>query len=691
MTIFCLTVLFIWIGCNTLVFIGVKYSLARIRIGVHWRKYSLGRIIEDVKSDICGYSRCSNPSRRTLFGVIVPPTSFPFLRNQQSTAYYCCLLNLMSHNKHSQIGILGVLVLLLQTTDSFSWIFSGGKVDSSKKHSPELSHDTVGEFSMESFDCKKGASLVEKAKRKAALPNSCWQNAYQNLFAGCSEILAAEEQRSRLAWHLSDCFQKDSGRSPFPYCDAKSRMVDCFKRLDKEAHSIYLEFYLETNTICHQLQTEAFKKQTERLVNELKRSAEYAEDKLENIEEKAERLLHSSENIHDSLSSIDVQTQELAQTSKHVEERVNVVLEHSKSVYEQSLKIADSQMELQTGQIKMNERIDEGMMMLNESANKLGEEMNSLRNETVEIEKEIGKVGDAMFMKMNTLQSKADDIENITETSLDRQKQLLESQSAALEVLQAVTSFQSQALEESRGSLQQLISLGHSQQQELIQRQEQLKQSHDDLVENSKNILAAQDIFKSKQSSMFVAIDKLFTLHNAILLESRVIKAFLVYSILIFTLYMFTSTKQTYSVRSRLYVGLCVTFLVEYVVLRYGNDIEQQAWIISIVRLIFVVLASCQLLYAIYKYRDYETLNHEMLQSLIEKVNGMQGNKQFLSEDDDDDDDVDDDSDVDWSSWVDKDISDDELEDLDYYCVLPEQVNKASINTRGYNLRHRGQ
>ncbi|KAM0019069.1 hypothetical protein Hdeb2414_s0026g00681231 [Helianthus debilis subsp. tardiflorus] len=71
---------------------------------------------------------------------------------------------------------------------------------------------------------------------------------------------------------------------------------------------------------------------------------------------------------------------------------------------------------------------------------------------------------------------------------------------------------------------------------------------------------------------------------------------------------------------------LCATFLIEFMVLRYGNDIERQSWIISIVWLIFVVLASCQLLYPIYTYRDYETLNHEMLQSLIEKVNGMQGN-----------------------------------------------------------------
>ncbi|KAM0050809.1 hypothetical protein Hdeb2414_s0007g00228081 [Helianthus debilis subsp. tardiflorus] len=124
---------------------------------------------------------------------------------------------------------------------------------------------------------------------------------------------------------------------------------------------------------------------------------------------------------------------------------------------------------------------------------------------------------------------------NITETSLDKQKQLLESQNAALEVLQTVTVFQSQALEESRGSLQQLISLGNSQQQELIQRQEQLKQAHDYLFENSKTILSAQETFESKQASkqasMFLAIDKLLSLHNAVLLESRVIKAFLVYSI----------------------------------------------------------------------------------------------------------------------------------------------------------------
>jgi len=55
---------------------------------------------------------------------------------------------------------------------------------------------------------------------------------------------------------------------------------------------------------------------------------------------------------------------------------------------------------------------------------------------------------------------------------------------------------------------------------------------------------------------MFAAIDKLFALHNAMLLESRLIKAFLVYSMLILVIYMLTSTKQTYAARCKLYLGM---------------------------------------------------------------------------------------------------------------------------------------
>lgn len=55
-----------------------------------------------------------------------------------------------------------------------------------------------------------------------------------------------------------------------------------------------------------------------------------------------------------------------------------------------------------------------------------------------------------MSTKMNSLQNKADDIGNVTEISLEKQKELLEGQSEALAGLQSLTKFQVQALEESR-------------------------------------------------------------------------------------------------------------------------------------------------------------------------------------------------------------------------------------------------
>ncbi|KAF4403046.1 hypothetical protein G4B88_010498, partial [Cannabis sativa] len=119
-------------------------------------------------------------------------------------------------------------------------------------------------------------------------------------------------------------------------------------------------------------------------------------------------------------------------------------------------------------------------------------EIGGLRDETVQIEKEINSVGDSMSSKMNILQNKADDIGNVAGLSLEKQKEVLKGQSEALNGLQSLTQFQSKALEESRAVLQQLANFGHEQQEELLQRQEKLQQAHDHLVENSKSMLAAQ-------------------------------------------------------------------------------------------------------------------------------------------------------------------------------------------------------
>lgn len=188
----------------------------------------------------------------------------------------------------------------------------------------------------------------------------------------------------------------------------------------------------------------------ERLVNELKDTAENTETKIKNIEERADELIESSDQIKESLSMVDLRTNQVANTLKNVGDRVNHVLTNSEAVYELSAGIASSQEELRVGQGKMLETLEEGMMMLHDSHNKLDQDISHLGNKTVEIQSHIIKVGDSMSSKMNILQTTAEDIGNVTEVTLDRQNDLLAGQSAAVEGLRRLNDFMSQALQESK-------------------------------------------------------------------------------------------------------------------------------------------------------------------------------------------------------------------------------------------------
>ncbi|KAK9035125.1 hypothetical protein V6N11_077174 [Hibiscus sabdariffa] len=377
---------------------------------------------------------------------------------------------------------------------------------------------------------------------------------------------------------------------------------------------------------------------------------------MDGMEMKTEQLLQSSNNILSSLTIIGQQSGQIAETTRNVSDHMDIVVEHSMAVSKQSQQIAAFQSELKTGQEEMKSNLEQGMAMLSDSYKNLGERLDGIKEETVEVEKKISKMSNAMSEKMSNLQSKADDVRKMTGNSLKNQRELLDKQSVALDGIQSITEFQSQALAESRASLKELADFGHSQQEMLLQRQRQLEQSHDHLVENSKSILAAQEAFEFKQAHMFAALDKLFNLHNAMLVESRLIKAFFLYCLSIFVIYVLTSTKQTYTVRPRLYIGLCASFVIEIAILRCStNDIEQQIRLINLLRLLYTILASTHLFFAIYSY-----------------------------------------SDVDWSSWIDTDLPDnvDNIKDPDYMLPFaPEESDGNSIIvspvSRKYDLRPR--
>ncbi|KAK9903170.1 hypothetical protein M0R45_001181 [Rubus argutus] len=87
------------------------------------------------------------------------------------------------------------------------------------------------------------AQRIKDAKAKLT---SCWCNAYQRLFKSCSEIASKDnDEKKRFSWELSNCFQKDIGRPPFPMCREGSPMKDCLAKLDDNAIQTYRAFYLE--------------------------------------------------------------------------------------------------------------------------------------------------------------------------------------------------------------------------------------------------------------------------------------------------------------------------------------------------------------------------------------------------------------------------------------------------------------
>uniref|UniRef100_A0ACD5WR85 Uncharacterized protein n=1 Tax=Avena sativa TaxID=4498 RepID=A0ACD5WR85_AVESA len=535
---------------------------------------------------------------------------------------------------------LAILSSLSPAANAWSLFSSASKPTSqngaASRPPPLLLDGTVAEFSIDggAGSDARGLKLLDGARRKIAeATGTCWSEAYRGLFASCADIMADKERQARLAWRLSGCFQEDSGRPPLPRCDDddRSRMVHCRKRLSESEEKVFLEFFLQTNTLCHQLQAEAFKQSTERLVNELARSATAASEKLATIEERSGQIIQESAKLHGSMTSIVSQTAHLTAASDGIRTRIGDVLEQSAAIAEQSRQIAAAQAALGEGQEEMRGRIDAGMARVEEEYARLGEEMGRLKEEAAGIEREVRRVGDAMAARMQSLQETAEEIGSATGKSLENQKELLDGQATAMEGLAELRGFQAQALRESRETVQKLASFGRQQQEELLARQEQIRQAHAHLMHNSESILRAQEEFSAKQANIFAALDKLYVLHNAILVESRFIKAFFFYCCVVFLLYLLTSAKQTFAIRGHLYFGLCITLAVEVMLIRLGaaDDLTGPFGIVSKVLLIrsaFLAAAAAQILHAVFAFKDYEVLNHQLLRTLVEKVRIIEDN-----------------------------------------------------------------
>jgi hypothetical protein len=146
--------------------------------------------------------------------------------------------------------------------------------------------------------------------------------------------MADKERQSRLTWRLSGCFQEDPGRPPLPRCDERFRVVHCRKRLSEAEDKVFLELFLETTTLCHQLQAEAFKNQAEHgEAGELPVAVgDGGERQAVHDRRDVEQIIQESTKLHGSMSFVVSQTEHLTAASNNIKSRIGDVLEQSAAI-----------------------------------------------------------------------------------------------------------------------------------------------------------------------------------------------------------------------------------------------------------------------------------------------------------------------------------------------------------------------
>jgi hypothetical protein len=146
--------------------------------------------------------------------------------------------------------LLMALVSFYTQSESFSWPFSSSNALPSERERNYM----VMDFKKSAKD-NEAKELVDMESRILGPASSdCWHEAYWRLYTSCNEIMGDSEKRYRLAWHLSSCFVQDSGKVAFPFCDEKTPMIACRKKLSDFHEETFRDFFNQANILCHQLQ-----------------------------------------------------------------------------------------------------------------------------------------------------------------------------------------------------------------------------------------------------------------------------------------------------------------------------------------------------------------------------------------------------------------------------------------------------
>ncbi|XP_024516958.1 protein GAMETE EXPRESSED 1-like isoform X1 [Selaginella moellendorffii] len=423
---------------------------------------------------------------------------------------------------------------------------------------------------------ERGGKLLEDLKKK--LQSSCWHSAYSSLFSSCREVLKDDSKKMRLAYKFADCFLRSSGKDPLKSCPDSSPVKECTKSLTDHRHHLLLQFFIDIASMCHHLQSEAFKLETEEVIGNLKDSAHWVEDKLAVMQSQARSILDNTDKIFG--------------LQQRLEEEYFV---------------------MKRGLVEMHDDLNKGIFHLKEYADETNKHMlavSSFQRELADHQENMVRqqqlLSENLQEEVSSLRSKAEDINSNVVKSLSGQDELLSGQEAAL------------------SGLASLKRIQEKMQEDVLRESKRLHEMHQRLADGSEAILKAQEVFASKQALIFTSLERLFALHNAILTESRTVKAVLFYVPVAILIYLITGTRQTSNGRVVLYAGLCLSFAAEFWSLRLpkSSPYYQHEYLTNAlyIRGTYAVAAILYVFYCILTFKDYASLSYKILLDMQKRL-----------------------------------------------------------------------
>ncbi|MCO5608507.1 hypothetical protein L7F22_062718 [Adiantum nelumboides] len=436
------------------------------------------------------------------------------------------------------------------------------------------------------------------------LQRSCWQSAYLKLFSSCKEILQDEDKKCRLAFEFTRCFLSVTGWPPPSPCPESVPLKSCTQKFDRHTLDVYLAFFVDSVAMCHHLQSEAFQQETDEMINELKHSGHWILHKVKEVEELSHQILddtfEQSEKLQEKLAIVEAHSEMLLEHRIELEELLNTTLGTVEAVYNNSDEVMQMQKELKGIHMDMNTTLLAGFKELDQAAKHTHQQLDDISQGQHEIAQQQVHLADTL----------AQNIQRLKESALHSLDELKQSQAMAME--------------ETRSSLKGLSEGARRAQANFDEWRIDLDEKNQLLLRGSEDMLIAQEAFVTKQKSIMATLDRLFSLYDSILYESRALKMFLFYALSLVFLHFITSAKQASSARPLLYIVLCLSMVAELYLMRtHGARLKNQQWLKTQchwIRVAFAAFSAFTTVFFILTYRDINWRNHALLLEILRKL-----------------------------------------------------------------------